>query len=156
MLSVKTATYVCNSFKMKKKNFFLKFKWKVLKQINSNLGGLSRGSFLPPYSNEITSLKNIPSFEFAYISCMLYIWLLWLCIVGFEQVNVSRVAIYNNSNSMWCLVTFNKIFFVSLQKGGDTACVNYLKVKNDKIHWKTIISDKSQIHPTPNFSLLSS
>ena len=56
---------------------------------------------------------------------------------------------------MWCLVTFNEIFFFSLQKGGGTACVNYLKVKNDVTHWKTIISDKSQIHAAPNFLLLS-
>ena len=73
--SVKTTTYVCNRFKID--FFFFKFKWKVLKQINPNLGGFSRGSFLPPCSNETTSLKTIPSFEFAYISCILYIRLLW-------------------------------------------------------------------------------
>ena len=76
--------------------------------------------------------------------------------VDFEQVNVSRVVIINNSNSMWCLITFNEIFFFSLEKGDGIACVNYLKVKNDVTHWKVIISDKSQIHVTPNFLLLSS
>ena len=77
-------------------------------------------------------------------------------IVDFEQVNVGRVVIYNDSNSMWRLVTFNEIFFLSLQKGGGIACVNYLKVKNDVTHSKAIITDKSQIHASPNFSLLSS
>ena len=57
---------------------------------------------------------------------------------------------------MWCLVTFNKIFFFSLQKGGGIACVNYLKVKNDVTHWKAIISDKSRIHAATNFLILSS
>ena len=77
-------------------------------------------------------------------------------IVDFEQANVSKVVIYGNRNSVWCLVTFNEIFFLSLQKGGGIACVNYLKVKNNVTHSKTIISDKSQIHAGPNFLLLSS
>ena len=77
-------------------------------------------------------------------------------VVDFEQVNVGRVVIYNDSNSMWRLVTFNEIFFLSLQKGGGFACVNYLKVKNDVTHSKAIITDESQIHASPNFSLLSS
>ena len=57
---------------------------------------------------------------------------------------------------MWCLVTFNEIFLVSSQKGGGIASANYLKVKNDIAHWKTIISDKSQIHAISNFLLISS
>ena len=52
-------------------------------------------------------------------------------IVDFEQLNVSSVVIYGNRNSVCCFVTFNEIFFLSLQKGGGIACVNYLKVKND-------------------------
>ena len=48
-----------------------------MKKMNPNLGGLSRGSFLPPCSSETTSLKSIPSFEFPYISFILYIILLW-------------------------------------------------------------------------------
>ena len=63
--SVKTATYVCNRFKM---DFFFKFKWKVLKWINPNLAGLSRGLFLFRCSYQISSLKTIPLFDFAYIS----------------------------------------------------------------------------------------
>ena len=57
---------------------------------------------------------------------------------------------------MWCLVTFNEIFFPSLQKGVGIACVNYLNVRNDVAHRKTIISDKSQTHAATNFLLLSS
>ena len=57
---------------------------------------------------------------------------------------------------MRCLVTFNKIFFLSSQKGGGIAGVNYLKVKNDVTRWKTIIPDKSQIHAASNVLLLSS
>ena len=68
--------------------FFFKFKWNVSKQINPNLGGFSRGSFLPLCSNETTSLKTMPSFELAYISCTLYMRLLWL-ISGLTK-NLSR------------------------------------------------------------------
>ena len=57
---------------------------------------------------------------------------------------------------MWCLVTFNEIFFLLLQKSGGIAFVNYLKVKNDVTLWKAITSDKSQIHAAPNFLFLSS
>ena len=57
---------------------------------------------------------------------------------------------------MWCLVTFSEFFFISSQKGDSIACVNYLKVKKDVTRWKTIISEKSQIHAAPNFLLLSS
>ena len=51
--------------------FFFKFKWTVLNQINPNLDGFSRGSFLPPCFKE-TTLKTILLFEFAYVSCILY------------------------------------------------------------------------------------
>ena len=57
---------------------------------------------------------------------------------------------------MWCLVTFNEIFFLTSQKGGGIASVNYLKVKNDVTYRQTIIPDWNQIHATPNFLLLSS
>ena len=59
--SVKTTADVCNRFQIN--IFFFKFKWKVLKRINPNLGGLSRGSFLSPYYSKTTSLKTITSFE---------------------------------------------------------------------------------------------
>ena len=41
-----------------------------------------------PYFNETTSLKTIPSFEFAYISCILYTWLLWA--ISVLTKNLSR------------------------------------------------------------------
>ena len=82
---VSKVQHMCNRFKM---DFFFKFKWNVSKQINRNLGGFSRGSFLPLCSNETTSLKTMPSFELAYISCTLYMRLLWL-ISGLTK-NLSR------------------------------------------------------------------
>ena len=53
-------------------------------------------------------------------------------------------------------VTFNKMFSLTSQKGDSIAGGDYLKVKNDVIHCKTIISNRSPIHATPNFSVLSS
>ena len=52
--------------------------------------------------------------------------------------------------------TFNEMFVILSQKGGSIACVNYVEVKNGVTQWKMIISDKSQIHATPNFLLLGS
>ena len=88
MLSINKAVYVEDTFCYKdyvcqvskvqhmhetslKWNFFFKFKWTVLNQINPNLDGFSRGSFLPPCFKE-TTLKTTLLFEFAYISCILY------------------------------------------------------------------------------------
>ena len=64
MQSLKITTYVCHRFNTsfcardhkKKTTGYIKFK--VLNQINPNLGGLSKGSLLPPCSNKTTSLKN--------------------------------------------------------------------------------------------------
>ena len=96
MTSVKTTTYVFNRFKMN--IFFFKFKWKVLKQINPNLGGLSRGSFLPPYSNGTTSFKTIPSFEFTYISCICYIRL-------FSPISVLTKKMSRRKKSLYKIIS---------------------------------------------------
>ena len=69
--------------------------------------------------------------------------------------NLSHLVLQNHS-CMRCLATSNEIFSLTSQKGDIIAGVDYLKVRNDVIHCKTIISDRSQIHVTPNFSLLSS
>ena len=45
------------------------------------------------------------------------------------------LIIYDKSNSMWCLVTFNKIFFFTSLKGGGFTSVNYLKMRGD-YHWQ--------------------
>ena len=55
-----------------------------------------------------------------------------------------------------CLVTSNKIFSLTSQKGDIIAGVDYLKVRNEVVHCKTIISDRNQIHAAQSFSLLSS
>ena len=64
MQSLKITTYVCHRFNTSfcardhKKETTGYIKFKVLNQINPNLGGLSKGSLLPPCSNKTTSLKN--------------------------------------------------------------------------------------------------
>ena len=57
---------------------------------------------------------------------------------------------------MRCLVTSNKIFSLTLQKGDSITGVGYSKMKKGCHPGKTIISEKSQIHAAPNFLLLSS
>ena len=47
-------------------------------------------------------------------------------------------------------------FFLVHHKEVCIGGVDYLKFKNDAIHCKTIIFDKSQIHAAPNFSLINS
>ena len=46
-------------------------------------------------------------------------------------------------------------FLPHITNDDSIAGVDYLKVKNDVIHCKTIISDRSLIHAAPNFLLLS-
>ena len=57
---------------------------------------------------------------------------------------------------MWCLVTYNEIFFLKSQKSGGIASVIYWEVKNEVTYWKTIIPDRNQIHAASNSLLLSS
>ena len=140
-----------------------------MKQINPNLGGLSRGSLLPLCFNETNSLKTIPSFEFLHLVCTASSTDLRFN-KKFEQdkkslnktisksiyVDTSFFIICNNSNWMWCLVTYNKIFFLKSQKSGGIASVIYWEVKNEVTYWNTIILDRNQIHAASNFLLLSS
>ena len=46
-------------------------------------------------------------------------------------------------------------FLPHITNDDSIAGVDYLKFKNDVIHCKTIISDRSLIHAAPNFLLLS-
>ena len=55
-----------------------------------------------------------------------------------------------------CNVSSNEIFFLTSQKSGGIASVNYLKVKNDVTYWNTIVPDRNQIHAAPNLLFLSS
>ena len=50
-----------------------------------------------------------------------------------------------------CDVLSNEISFLTPQRGGGIARVNYLKVKNDVTYRNTIFSDKNQIHTLRNF-----
>ena len=69
--------------------------------------------------------------------------------------NLSHLVLQNHL-CMRCLVSSNEIFSLTSQKGDIIAGVDYLKVRTDVVHCKTIISDRSQIHAAPSFSLLSS
>ena len=69
--------------------------------------------------------------------------------------NLSHLVLQNHS-CMRCLVTSNKIFSLTSQKGDIIAGVDYIKVRNEVVHCKTIISDRNQIHAAQSFSLLSS
>ena len=59
-------------------------------------------------------------------------------------------------------VSSNVIFFLTSQKGGGIASVDYLKMKNDATYWNTIFQigkscfNRNQIHAAPNFLFLSS
>ena len=55
-----------------------------------------------------------------------------------------------------CDVLSNNIFFLTSEKGGEIASVNYLKVKNDVTYSNTIVPDRNQIQALRNFLLLSS
>ena len=55
---------------------------------------------------------------------------------------------------MSCHLQWNFLSYIT--KRDDIAAVDYLKVKNDVTHWKTIIFDSWQIHAAPSFLLLSS
>ena len=48
------------------------------------------------------------------------------------------------------------MFFLTSQKGGGITGANYLKVKNNVTHSKTIIPDRNQTYAAPKFLLLSS
>ena len=56
---------------------------------------------------------------------------------------LSHLVLHNHS-CMWCLVTSNKIFSLTSQKGDSIGGVDYLKMKNDVIHCKTIIFDRGR------------
>ena len=55
-----------------------------------------------------------------------------------------------------CDALSNEIFFLTLQKGGGIASVNYLKVRIIVTYWNTFAPDRNQIHALLKFLLLSS
>ena len=72
--SVKTKTNVNNRFKILLFSNWNEKSWN--KSILIWVGFLGV-HFYPLCSNETTSFETMNSFEFAYISCIWYIWLLW-------------------------------------------------------------------------------
>ena len=94
IMCAKCQNYNILSNRPQNKTNYIKFKTKVLKEINPNLGGLSRGLFLPPCSNETTSLKTISLFELVYISCISYIRLLWpMSVLTKKLSRIKKVSI---------------------------------------------------------------
>ena len=174
--SVKTTTYVCNRF-----NTSLCAREHKTNQAISNLNrkiwnkstliwvGFLGVLFYPFAPTRIIVWKTIPSFEFLHLVCTTSSTDLRFN-KKFEQekkslnktisksiyVDTSFFIICNNSNWMWCLVTYNKIFFLNSQKSGGIASVIYWEVKNEVTYWNTIILDRNQIHTASNFLLLSS
>ena len=57
-------------------------------------------------------------------------------------------SVFENYSCMSSLLTFNKISFLTSQKGDCIAGVAYLKVKNHVTCWKTIIPEKSTLPKT--------
>ena len=57
-------------------------------------------------------------------------------------------SVFQNYSCMSSLLTFNKISFLTSQKGDCIAGVAYLKVKNHVTCWKTIIPEKSTLPKT--------
>ena len=130
--------------------------------------------FYPLCSNETTSLKN-DTFIWIRIHILHLVYTTSLSDLCFnKKIDQEKKSLYKSisksifliliiyyfviivSKWMWCLVTFNKIFFLTSQKGNGIANINYLKMKNDSTYWNTIIHERNQIHAASNFLLLSS
>ena len=107
---------------------YIKFKWKVLKQINPTTS-LTDLSFNKKFEQEKKRLYKISISKSVYVDTY---YVLFVIIVT------------------ECDVSSNEIFFLTSQKGSGIASVNYLKMKNDVIHWNTTVSDRNQIHAAPN------
>ena len=104
-----------------------------------------RVHFYPLCCNETTSLKN-DTFIWIRKHILYFVYATSLSDLCFnKKFEQGKKSLYN-SNWMRCLVTLNKIFFLTSQKGGGNWC----------LYWKTIIPDRNQIHAAPNFLLLSS
>ena len=113
--SVKTTTYVCNRFtylflcqKPQNKPGYIKFKSKVFKQINPT-------NQINDFFDRSLFLKSL----YKSISKSIYV----------DSYYVLFVIIANE-----CDVLSNEIFFLTSQKGGGIASVNYLKVKIDSTY----------------------
>ena len=90
---VKTTIHACNRLKI---DFFFQISMQSFETNQPNLGGLSRGSFLPPCFKETTSLKTILSFELAYICCILYKRVLWPISVSTKKFDQEKKSLFKS------------------------------------------------------------
>ena len=95
--------YVCQVSKLQymhaigwKLIFFFQISMQSFETNQPNLGGLSRGSFLPPCFKETTSLKTILSFELAYICCILYKRVLWPISVSTKKFDQEKKSLFKS------------------------------------------------------------
>ena len=105
------------------------------------------------FSTDLALMSTHPfTLTFIYTLSTLFTFMLHLhffIYISFHQIGQSH-SVLQNHWFMWLVI------FLTLQKGDGIANLDYLKVKNDVTHWKTIIPDRSQIHFALNFLLLSS
>ena len=142
--SVKTTTYICNRFNTSFcardhktnqaiSNLNRKFWNKSTQQIKSTIS-LPNLYFNKKFEEEKKSLYKIS------ISKSIYVDTYYVLFV----IIVTKCDVLSHEN-----------FFLTSQKGGGIASVNYLKVENDVTYWYTIVPDRNQIHAAPNFLILS-
>ena len=133
--SVKTTTYICNRF-----NTSFCARDHKTNQAISNLN-------LKIWNKSTKQIKSTTFWPISVLSKNLSISKL-IYVDTYYVLFVIIVTEYD--------VSSNEIFFLTSQKGGGIASVNYLKVKNDVSYWNTIVPDRNQIHAAPNFLFLSS
>ena len=114
---------------------YIKFKSKVLKQINPTI---QINDF---FDRSLFYKKNWAGGKKFIWNKLIYVYTYYILFV----------IIVTESD-----VSSNEIFFLTSQKGGGIASVNYLKVKNDVTYWNTIVPDRNQIRAAPNLLFLSS
>ena len=137
--------YVCHVSKIQymhiiglklKWQFFFKFKWKVLKQINPNLGELSRDSFLHPCFKETTSSKTIPWFELAHISCILYKRLLWPISVLTKNLSMRKKIYLKAFLNRFVLIQANIYLFKFNNRNTRKRCETCSKLTIKTTEWR--------------------
>ena len=134
-------TYVCNGFNTSSdhkinqaiSNLNRKFWNKSTQQIKSTIS-LTDLCFNKKFEQEKKSLYKISISKSIYVDTY---YVLFVIIVT------------------ECDVLSHENFFLTSQKGGGIASVNYLKVKSDVTFWITIVSDRNQIHAASNFLFLN-
>ena len=175
---VKTTTYVCDRFNA----YFCTRDHRTNKAISSLNRKFWNKSplicvdfpvvrFYPLRFNEITSLrKTIPSFEFEYISWILYIRL--LSPISNKKFEQEKKSFYKSVSKSIYVDTYYLLFAIVVTECNVLSpstkfsslhgtrwwyckCSSFTS-KTDVTCWNMIIPDRNQIHATPNFLHLRS